>query len=475
MFPSYNVLSDEQIRKTHAAALEVLDKVGVALSHPKAQEALSGLGARVSDDRKRVFLPPDLVQKMLDRAPREFVFAGRDPQYDLVMKQGNSFIRSAAGPIYHYDILTGRSRNLTLDDARDAVRLVNALPNISAHAALSPQDVNPATYEIETTKMMLENTGKHFWVLTTSSERLRYELEMVVASVGGKENLKKRNIVSSIVCTIAPLRFPDDEIDRLLICGEYGVSGMTPVIVMIGGSAPYTLAGCLTQMTAENLAVITVGQALCPGMGQFYYTLMQALDMRSGTSVTQGPEIMALYAAGAAMAKFYNLPSVANTTFSGECQPHQMVFDYGVNILLGLQCGYTYQVGAASLESGNLYSHEALVVIDDVKAYMDKFMEGIDFSDETLAVADIAAMAEKGEYVSSKLTLKYLRKEARYQSSLFTYPLLSQWLKNPETMIDRAAAKVKRILAEAPREPMLPPETIRDLDAILAAAVKKFT
>lgn len=474
MFPRYNVLSDDQIRRTHEAALEVLDKVGVALDHPKAQEVLSGLGARVSDDKKRVFLPPELVQKMLDRAPKEFVFAGREDQYNLVMKQGNSFIRSAAGPIYHYDILSGQSRNLTLADALDSVRLVNALPNISAHAALSPQDINPATYEIETTKMMLENTNKHFWVLTTSSDHLRYELDMVAASMGGKENLKKRNIVSSIVCTIAPLRFPADEIDRLLICGEYGISGMTPVIAMIGGSAPYTLAGCLTQMTAENLAVITVGQALCPGMGQFYYTLLQALDMRTGTSITQGPEIMALYAAGANMASYYNLPSVANTTFSGECQSHQMVFDYGVNIMLGLQCGYTYQVGAASLESGNLYSPEALVIIDDIKGYMDKYMEGIDFSDEALAVADIAAMADKGEYVSSKLTLKYLRKEKRYQSSLFTYPLLSQWMKNPQTMVDRAAAKVKKIIAEAPKEPLLPKDTIKDLNAIMAAAVKKF-
>jgi trimethylamine--corrinoid protein Co-methyltransferase len=451
-----------------------LDQVGVALEHPKAQEALSGLGARISDNRKRVYFPPELVMKMVDRAPKEFVFAGRDPKLDLVMKLGNSHIRSAAGPIYHYDIVTGQSRNLTLADALDSVRLVNALPNIGAHAALSPQDLDPKTYEIATTKMMLENTDKHFWVLTTSSDNLKYELDMVAASVGGKENLRKRPIVSSIACVIAPLRFPTDEVERLIICGDYGVSAMTPVIVMIGGSAPYTLAGALTQMTAEILATVTIGQALCPGMGQFYYTLMQALDMRSGNSVTQGPELMALYAAGASMARFYGLPSVANTTFSGECQSHQMIYDYGVNIFLGLSCGYTFQVGAGSLESGNLYSHEALVVIDEVKAYMDKFMEGIRFSEETLAVADIAARAEKGEYVSSKLTLKYLREEKRFAGSLFTYPLLSQWIPDPKTIIDRAAQRVKKILAEAPQEPLLPKDTIKDLDEIMAAAQKRF-
>ncbi len=473
MFPMYNVLTDDQMRRTHEAALQVLEQVGVALEHAKAQEILSGLGARVSDDKKRVYFPPELVEKMLTRAPKEFLFAGRDPQYDMIMKQGNSYARGPAGPIFYYDILSRESRPLTMADALDSVRLVNALPQIHAQAAQTPRDIDPAIYDIVTTKMMLENTSKHTWVLPTSCEHLKYELDMVAASVGGKENLKKRPIVSSIACVIAPLRFPSDDIDRIILCGEYGICAMTPVIVMVGGSAPYTLAGSLTQMTAENLAAITIGQALCPGMGQWYYMLMQTLDMRTGNSISHGPEIMALYAAGASMARFYNLPSVANTTFGGECEPHQMMYDYGADILLGIACGATYQTNSGSMESANLYSHEALVIIDDVMSYMKTFMEGINFSDETLAVDDIKATAEKGEYVSSKLTLKYLRKEKRHHSDLLAYPLLSQWVKNPKTMIDRAAEKVKKILSDAPQEPLLPAETIRELDGIMAAAIKK--
>ena len=86
MLPIYEAFSAEEIQRIHEASLKVLDNTGIALDHPKAMEALAGHGARVSDDRKRVFLPQTLVEKMLARAPREFLCAARDPQFDLTMK-----------------------------------------------------------------------------------------------------------------------------------------------------------------------------------------------------------------------------------------------------------------------------------------------------------------------------------------------------------------------------------------------------
>jgi len=474
MFPIYNVLTDDEVKLIHNQALRVLAEAGVGLDHPKAQEVLSGLGARVSDDKKRVFFPPELVEKMLARAPREFLCAARDPKYDMTMKLGQSYVRQGGGPITMYDLRDSSSRPLTMADAVNSVRLVNALPQINAPSTISPQDIEVSTYDIATVKMVLENTRKHFWALTVGADHLKYELEMAAATVGGKDKLKERPILSGVFCVIAPLRFPADEIDRLILCGEYGVNVMTPLTVLMGGSAPYTMAGAMTQMTAEFLAAVTIAQALCPGIGQWYYTLLQYLDMRTGRSVSHGPELMALCAGGARMSAYYGIPSLANTLLSGDCQPHQIMFQYGINILQGLLNGITFQVGAGSLESGNLYSHQSLVIIDDILAYLKTFMNGMDISPETLAADDIIAMADKGEYLSSKMTMKYLRKEKRFESSIMNYPLLASWSQSPETVIDRAEAKIQKILADAPQESVLPAETIRELDRLMAAAGKQF-
>ena len=472
MLPIYDVLSAQEILNIHEASLTVLEKTGIALNHPKAREALAGHGAKVSNDGKRVYLPQSLVEKMLALAPREFLCAARDPRYDMRMKLGQSFTRQGGGPILMYDMRDCGSRPLTMADAVDSARLINGLQHINAPSTMSPQDIEVTTYDVATVKMMLENTHKHFWALTVGADHLRYELELAAASVGGRENLKKRPVLSGVFCVIAPLRFPADEIDRLILCGEYGVNVMTPLTVLMGGSAPYTMAGSLTQMNAEFLAAVSIAQALCPGIGQWYYTLLQLMDMKSGRSLTHGPELMLMSAAGAQLSRFYGLPSLANTLLSGDCQPHQVMYQYGINILMGLLSEVTFQAGAGSLECGNLYSHQALVIIDEMLDYLKFFKKGLEVTPETLAVEDIAATSEKGEYLSSKLTMKYLRKEKRHLPGIMSYPLLTQWTDDPATIIDRAEARVGKILSESPGESVLPPEIIRELDKIMSAATK---
>ncbi|MDR2456384.1 MAG: trimethylamine methyltransferase family protein, partial [Deltaproteobacteria bacterium] len=292
MLPVYNVLTDEQVARIHQAALEVLEKVGVAVEHPKAQEALAGAGATVDSSRKRVRLPAETVERLIKKAPREFVCAAPDPKNDLLMRLGESWTRQGGGPFQMYDMRSSEARALTLFDEIDSVRLINALPHINCPSTMTPQDVPQATYDIKAVQTVLQNTRKHFWALTTSSKNLRYELEMASVAAGGREKLKERPLLSGIYCVIAPLRFPDDEIERLLLYGEYGVNVMTPLTVLMGGSAPYTMAGCMTQMTAEFLAAVSIAQALFPGIGQWYYTLFQYLQMRTGLSLTHSPELM---------------------------------------------------------------------------------------------------------------------------------------------------------------------------------------
>jgi trimethylamine--corrinoid protein Co-methyltransferase len=475
MLPIYKPLTDPQIMQIHEAALAVLSRAGLAVDHPKAQKALSDFGATISDDRKRVFLPARTVEKLLQKAPKAFLCAARNPENDMTMKLGASYARQGGGPFSFYDMRTCQSRPLAVADVVDSIKLINGLPHINAPSAMTPQDLEVATYDIAAVKLILENTQKHFWALTTAASHLKCELEMAAVTVGGKENLKKRPILSSIFCVIAPLRFPYDEIERLILCGEYGVNVMTPLTVLMGGSAPYTMAGCMTQMTAEFLGAVCLCQALCPGLGQWYYTLFQYLDMKTGVSLTHSPELMALAAAGAQMSDFYGLPSLANSLLSGDCQPHQVLFQYGINILTGLLTGVTFQVGAGSLECGNLYSHQSLVIIDEILDYLKAFMGGLNITEETLAVNDIIEQAEKGEYLSSKLTMKYLRKERHHVPDIMNCPTLSSYLENPTTILDRAEAKIQNILTRAPKEDVLQPEVRKELDAMMEAAKKTFS
>ena len=471
MLPVLSVLTKDEILKIHEASLEVLEKTGVFLGHPGAQEKLASLGAKISDDRKRVFMPRAFIEKMLELAPPSFVCGARDPRFDLEMKLGNIYMRQVGGPIALYDFITSATRPLTLRDNLEAAHLVNHLPNIDMTSCMTPQDINPNTYDVAVVRGLLENSLKHFWALTTHSSHLKYSLEMAAAAAGGKARLRKRPLVSGIFCVIDPMRYPDDEIERLLLWGEYGIPVRVPITPLCGANAPFTLAGAMTQINAEFLSSTAIIQALCPGLGLWYYTLLQVLEMHSGRSVANGPELMLLYAGAADMARHYNIPSTFSSGTLTDIQSHQAMYHYGSTQTMAALMRITEQGGAGSIQAASFYSHQALVLIDDSMGYLKKMVAGFTITPETLSVREIDNCVEKGEFLSSRLTMKYLRKEPHYQPSVLDWRGLPAWDEKPDTVVERAEAKVREIL-ERPKPEPLAPEVTRELDRIMASAEK---
>ncbi|MDL2260562.1 hypothetical protein LJB99_06830, partial [Deltaproteobacteria bacterium OttesenSCG-928-K17] len=85
------------------------------------------------------------------------------------------------------------------------------------------------------------------------------------------------------------------------------------------------------------------------------------------------------------------------------------------------------------------------------------------------------AMAASGEYISSKLTMKYLRKERRLVPDVMDWRQLPMWEQDPTTIVDRATEKADRLIAKAKAEiPPLSAEVARELDRLMAAAEKEF-
>ena len=474
MFKEYDVLDHQEIQRIHDASLRVLEETGIFLDHPKAQEVLSGLGAKISDDKKKVYLNRDLVEKLLARAPKSFKCAGRRPELDLDMRQGNTYVRQVGGPICLYDMRCSTTRPLTLQDNIDSARLIDSLPHIDMSSALSPQDIDPETYDIAVVKALLENSNKHFWALTTHSSHLQYEMEMVEAVAGSKEKLRDRPSTSGIFCVIDPLRYPADEIDRLLVYGDYGLPVRVPITSLCGGNAPYTLAGTMVQINAEFLSSTAIIQALCPGLGIWYYTLLQTMDMNNGHSIATGPEIIILYSASAQMARHYGVPATFNSGALTDTQSHQAMYHYGTMQMMAALLRITEQCGAGSIQAAAYYSHQALVIINESMSYTRRIVEGFDISPEAMAVDDIAAMADKGEYLSSKLTLKSLRTEKRFKPTVLDWRTLSTWTSDPTTIVDRAEAEAQRLIAKAV-PPEMPADIQRELDKIMKAAQREFS
>ena len=66
-----NLLSKEEIEKTHQVALRILEEVGVKIEYEAICQKLKKAGAKVDEVSGIVKLPPQMVSEALQIAPQE--------------------------------------------------------------------------------------------------------------------------------------------------------------------------------------------------------------------------------------------------------------------------------------------------------------------------------------------------------------------------------------------------------------------
>ncbi|HEU4356447.1 MAG TPA: trimethylamine methyltransferase family protein, partial [Actinomycetota bacterium] len=93
--PTVGVLPTDELERIRAAALRVLEDLGVRIVSGSVIRRLKLAGARVGADRVR--LPRPLVDEALRQAPRELVLAARDPSADLHVGAGDGWL-GTGGP-----------------------------------------------------------------------------------------------------------------------------------------------------------------------------------------------------------------------------------------------------------------------------------------------------------------------------------------------------------------------------------------
>ncbi|MGD8966795.1 MAG: trimethylamine methyltransferase family protein, partial [Anaerolineae bacterium] len=124
----YKPLTEEEVKRIHAASLEVLDRTGVQVDEPDALALFQEAGAPVEENRVR--LPHSLVEDAIDRAPSRVVLAGRDPEHDLFLEDARVHIGTGGAALQVLDLDTGEIRKAVLSDVGDMARIVDALDNI---------------------------------------------------------------------------------------------------------------------------------------------------------------------------------------------------------------------------------------------------------------------------------------------------------------------------------------------------------
>lgn len=263
--------------------------------------------------------------------------------------------------------------------------------------------------------------------------------------------------------------FPDDEIERLLLYGQYKLPVRVPLCPIVGANAPYTLAGAIVQANAEALGSLTLLQTLCPGIPTWYYPIVQLMDMRKGIVGSTNPEALLIFSALCCMARQYGVPMIGSGMIGSGCQPHQAMLERGTNITAIAMAGISELGGAGGLEGGMMVSPISIAIDHELIGFVKRILKGITIDTDTLATEIINRVGHGGNFMEDLHTLNHLRGEERFYSSLLATVPYREWKDNPRTIFDRADDRITHIMKHH-EVPPLEPGLQKELDLILTAA-----
>ncbi len=470
--PHFEVLSPDQKETIFNGMIRTLNTTGAHVHHAQARELLHSHGCTVKG--KRVFIPPELVQKALASAPpttEVFCWDG-DKEKKVVIERGRSYFGPGPTPPNFIDPDTLERRPYLRKDAATVARVCDALPNIGFVQSLgSISDVTGPLADIYEFADMIRNTTTPIMSWSFSREGCRDEHRMAIAMAGGEENFKRRPNYIFYGEPISPLVSDFHAIDKCMYCAEHRIPQVYSPCAIGGGTVPATHAGQLIVALSESMVGVVVAQLLNPGTCVIIGGVQSILDMRHSIYSYGAPELSILSAALTEMAHYCGLPMFSQSGCTDtKALDVQSAVEAAFSINAAMMSGADFVHDNGYTESG-ITGDVFQLVMDDELIGMARVVEnGIEVTEETMAVDIICDVGPGGHYLHQDHTMKWFRKY--WQPTLMERNSYEDWVANGSmTMKDRIIAKTRDLIAtyEGPRE-KVPAEASDALEEILKEA-----
>jgi trimethylamine--corrinoid protein Co-methyltransferase len=396
--PRLRVLNREQALAIHTAALEILEKTGFKMEHPRALEMLADKGCRISDG-DWVRMPPHLVEEALKTAPKQISLYNQKGANAMDLTGENSFYGTGSDATFTQDVETGERRRAVLKDVSNFATLVDGLENIDfAMSMANPEDAPIEDIYVYVFAEMLRNTNKPIVFIADSGRDIAKIHEMACLVVGGEEELQGKPFILNYSEAISPLLFPENVMEKLIFCAQKKIPLCLPSGSNAGGGAPVTLAGAMALGIAENLAGLVVHQLAGKGSPFLFGPNVSAMDMKSSVVCYGCPEWSLTQAALADMRdEIYGLPIWA---FAGASDAKIMDAQAGAEAMFSIltallsRANLIHDVGF--MEYGSTSSLEMITMANELIAMSRFYVQGIPVNDGTLALEAIERVGRGG-------------------------------------------------------------------------------
>ena len=458
--PRLSVLSGDQIEQIHQATLEVLERTGVKLTHPRALELLDGAGARVEGDR--VHIPSWLVEDAIRKAPSRVVLGNRSGERKVFLEGDKVWFGPSLDCIDYLDPETDVRRRFVSDDCRITSTIADALPNYTWVMTIGmADDVPPDIADRVIAKQVFTYTEKPLVFCCKDASSVRDIYEMALLITGGEDQFQQAPTCVHYSEPISPLLYYDPAVEKILFCADNGIPLINYPAPQAGSTAPATFAGEVVQGSAESLSGLVLTQLANPGTPFIYGAFATVMDMRTTVFSYAAPEMSLMVAALAQMAQHYQLPFFGTAGCSDAKFPDaQAAAEATFSCLASAMVGANLVHDSGWLDHGSVASPAYMVLVNEILHMVDRLVPGMPVNEETLALDVIDHVGPGGHYLEEEHTYSHF-KDVWY-SDLFDRTVLDEWRAQGERhFAERLREKTREVMDHQPAP--LPEEVLAEM------------
>ena len=431
-----SILNEEDKRLIHEAALDVMADVGVRIHSTMARDSLKKAGAIIDDKTNIVRFPQELTKSLIAKVPEKIVLAGREKEFDLPVDGTHCYYTTDGCGISVWEQKTRSRRLSVLQDIKNTAIIADYLPYCSIYEPMVvPSDIPEEIHVITGMKAAFELTAKHIESeSTTTPEEAKLQIEMASEIVGGFEELRRRHLISAMVCTMSPLTLDEHATDAAMVWSEAHVPVHITGMAMMGVSGPATIPGTLVVDHAETLALAAAIQAHTPGAPAIYGSVLSNMNPRTGAIQLGSPEGTLLCSLAHEMARYVKMPSSCGGIGSNAKVPGvQSAIENSMMALGSAFLAQEINNGIGLLDCSTVLSYEQMIIDNDIVARSLILGREVHATRENLCLDEIKGVGilgigpKKGSFLAERMTLVEARKF--FQSDIFPNEPYEDWEK----------------------------------------------
>jgi trimethylamine--corrinoid protein Co-methyltransferase len=458
-------LTEGQLSAINKGALDVLRTTGLQFESRRALDILERAGCHVDYESNRARFDVEVVEQALKHCPSTFEMRASDPKNNITIG-GDTVYFSLFSGMRTVDLDTWDTRIPSVEENNDACRIASGLEFVHLSTSYTPYcdfaGEPPAMLLPISTWSRLKYFSKVSRVGSAVDSHI-FELQMAQAA--------DVDVYGAFEAS-PPLTYTEAASDCAIACADMGYPVEPGCGGVMGGSHPATLSGALVAALAEVMGGIVLVQAVNPGNGIVVNSFELPQNMRSGSPRFGGISISLFQVCWNQFWRtLYAIPTM--NAGVGPSDSHQIDFQNGYEKAMGMLVSAISGANVINTVgglTGELSYHPVQSVLDnDIAGAVVRFLEGVEVSDETLAIDLINDVGPiPGFFLDQRHTMNWWRKESftPHAADSLPYP---EWKKTGrKTAVDYATERCDQLLEAF--EPVLSPSQEADLDRILSEA-----